>query len=49
MNLLGDMGQMDVLVRLEIVLISMQGRCIVCAEHAIGSEIVLGAPDGIPR
>ena len=24
-------------------------RCMVCAEHTIGSEIVLDAPDGAPR
>ena len=24
-------------------------RCTVCAEHTIGSEIVLDAPDGTPR
>jgi hypothetical protein len=31
-------------VHLETVLMSMQDRCIVCAEHVIGSEIILGAP-----
>jgi hypothetical protein len=36
-------------VRLEIVLILMQDRCIVYTEHTIGSEIVLDAPDGTPR
>jgi hypothetical protein len=35
--------------RLEIVLILTQDRCTVCAEHNIGSEIVLDAPDGTPR
>jgi hypothetical protein len=35
-------------VRLEIVLILMQDRCTVCAEHTIGSEIILDAPDGTP-
>ena len=24
-------------------------RCTVCAEHTIGSEIILVAPDGTPR
>jgi hypothetical protein len=38
-----------VLVHLEIVLILMQDRCMVCVERYIGSEIVLDAPDGIPR
>ena len=36
-------------VRLEIVLILNQDRCMVCAERTIGSEIVLDAPDGTPR
>ena len=29
--------------RLEIVLVSVQDRCMVCARHTIGSEIVLDA------
>jgi hypothetical protein len=37
-----------VLVRLEIVLILMQDKCIVYAEHTIGMDIVLD-PDGTPR
>ena len=36
-------------VRLDIVLISMQARCTVCTERGIGSEVVLGAPDGTLR
>jgi hypothetical protein len=36
-------------VYLEIVLILMQDWCTVCAEHTIGSGIVLGAHDGTPR
>ena len=36
-------------VRLEIVLILTQDRCMVCVEHTIGEEIVLDAPDGTPR
>jgi hypothetical protein len=36
-------------VRLETMLVSVQYRCIVCAEHTIGSEIVLDAPDDTPR
>jgi hypothetical protein len=28
---------------------SVQDRCIVCARHTIGSEIILDAPDGTPR
>jgi hypothetical protein len=35
-------------VCLEIVLVSMQYRCTVCAELTIGSEIVLDAPDDTP-
>jgi hypothetical protein len=36
-------------VRLEIVLILMQDRCIVYVERTIGSVIVLDAPDGTLR
>ena len=32
-----------------MVLILTQDRCMVCAEHTIGSEIILEAPDGTPR
>jgi hypothetical protein len=38
-----------VLVHLEIVLISTQDRGMVCVERAIGLEIILGTPNGIPR
>jgi hypothetical protein len=38
-----------ILVCLDIVLILTQDRCTVSAEHTIGSQIVLDAPDGIPR
>ena len=31
-------------VRVEMVLISVQDRCIVCAKRTIGSETVLDAP-----
>jgi hypothetical protein len=34
---------------LEILLILTQDRCTVCAEHTIGLEIILDAPDGTPR
>ena len=27
----------------------MQDRCMVCAEHTIGSEIILDAPDGTSK
>ena len=33
-----------VLVRLEMVLVSVQDRCMVCAKRTIGSETVLDAP-----
>jgi hypothetical protein len=36
-------------VPLEIVLVLVLDRCMVCAKHTIGSEIVLDAPDGTPR
>jgi hypothetical protein len=38
-----------VLVHLEIVSVSVQDRCTVCAKHTIDSEIVLDAPDNTPR
>jgi hypothetical protein len=34
---------------LEIVLISVKDRCMVCNECATGMEIILGTPDGTPR
>jgi hypothetical protein len=40
---------MLVLVYLDIELILTQVRCTVCAEHTIGSEIILDANDGTPR
>jgi hypothetical protein len=33
-------------VHLDIVLILIQDRCIVCAECTVGSQIILDAPDG---
>jgi hypothetical protein len=38
-----------VFVYLEMVLILTQDRCMVCAEHTIGLEIILDAPEGTPR
>ena len=35
-----------ILVRLEIVFVSVQDRCTVCARRTMGSEIVLDEPDG---
>ena len=31
------------------VLILTHDRCMVCAKHCVGSEIILDAPDGPPR
>ena len=36
-------------VRVEIVVILTQDRCLVCAEHTIGLEIIVDALDGTPR
>ena len=50
MELLGDVGHVESQsVRLEMVLVLVQDRCTGCAEHTIGSEIVLDTPDGTPR
>ena len=37
------------LVCLEIVLILTPDWCMVCAEHSVGSEIILETPDRTPR
>ena len=37
------------LVQLEIVLVSVQDSCMVCAQCTIGSEIVVEVSDGTPR
>ena len=50
MEHLGDMGHVESRsVCLEMVLVLVQDRCMVCVEHTIGSEMVLDAPDGTPR
>jgi hypothetical protein len=50
MELLGEWVMWNLVsVHLEIVLVSVQYRCTVCAEQTIGSEIVLVAPDDTPR
>ena len=50
MQLLGDLGHVESRsVRLEMVLVLMQDRWTLCAEHTIGSEIDLDAPVGTPR
>jgi hypothetical protein len=38
-----------VLVHVEMVFVSVQNSCTVCAERTIGLEINLDAPDGAPR
>jgi hypothetical protein len=38
-----------ILVHLETVFASVQYRCMVCAKHTIGSEIILDAPDDTLR
>ena len=49
MELLGDVGHVESRsVRLEMVLVLMYDRCMVCAKRTIGSDIVLDAPDGTP-
>jgi hypothetical protein len=50
MVLVGNEAQVD--ARLGLFgdsAILTQDRCIVCAEHTIGSEVVLDAPDGSPK
>ena len=50
MQLLGEWVMSNlVLIRLDLVLVSVQDRCTVCAKHTIGLEIVLDAPDGTPK
>jgi len=50
MVLLDDVGQVELVsVCLEIVLISVQDRCTVCAECITGVEIILGTPNRTPR
>jgi hypothetical protein len=47
---LGDVGQVEpISLRLEIVLIKAQDRCMVCAERTVGLKIILDVPDGTPR
>ena len=50
MELLGDVGHVESRsVRLEMVLVLVPDRCMVCTKRTIGSEIILDAPDGTPR
>jgi hypothetical protein len=37
-----------ILVYLETVLVLVQDRCMICAEHTVGLEIILDALDGTP-
>ena len=48
-ELLGDVGHVESRsVRLLMMFVLVQDRCMVCAEHTIGLEIVLDALDGTP-
>jgi hypothetical protein len=50
MELQGDVVMWDLISdSLEIVLVSVQDSCTVCAKHTKGSEIISDAPDGTPR
>jgi hypothetical protein len=50
MKLLSDVGHVESCFGpLEIVLVSVQDSCTVCAKHTMGSEIVLDGSDGTPR
>ena len=50
MELLGDVGHVESRsIHLEMALVLVQNRSMVCAKHTIGSEIVLDAPDGTPK
>jgi hypothetical protein len=49
MEVLGDVGQVECCFGLNEDRVALvQERCTVCAEHSIGSEIILDAPDGTP-
>ena len=50
MVLLGDEAQVEAQIGLFVDSANLDAdRCIVCAKHTIGSEIILDAPDGTPR
>jgi hypothetical protein len=38
-----------ILVLLEMLLVLVQDSCTVCANHTIGSDIILDAPNGTPK
>jgi len=49
MQLLGDVGLVESRsVRLQIVLVLMKDRCMLCSKRTIGLDIVLDAPEGTP-
>ena len=49
MELLSNVGHVESpSVSLEMVLVLMQDRCMVCVKRTIGSKIILDAPDGTP-
>ena len=50
MELLGDVGHVESCFgSIGVMLVSVQDRCMVCAKHTIGVEIILDAPDGTLR
>jgi hypothetical protein len=50
MELLGEWVVWNLIsVHLETVFLSVQYKSRVCAEHTIGSEFILDAPDDTPR
>ena len=50
MVLLGDVGHVESRsVHLEMALVLVQDRCMVCTKHTIGLEIVLDTPNGTAR
>ena len=50
MELLGDLGLVEPRsIRLEMVLVLVQDRCIVYAKRTIGLDIIYDGPDGTPR
>jgi hypothetical protein len=50
MVVLGDVGHVELCFgQFGEVLVSFQDRCMVCAKHTVGLEIVLDAPNSTPR
>ena len=49
MELLGEWVMLNLVsIRLDMVLVSVQDRCMVFAKCIVGSEIILDTPDGTP-